>query len=344
MLWGLPATRRLARRSPSTFGGGSEQLRFETLMRVLVVEVMGEMGGAQASLARFAKCAVNAGVQIRIVMLEDGPLRDDLETNGAEVVVYPGGAPLRRLDRTLRAIFAVAREAVKWNADVVYANGTKSHIYGSPGAALARKPYVWRLCDMLIPGVTPLYRVAASLPSSAIITDSDAVASTALMFSHRLRHLRTVYPGIDLPDASAIGGKLREELKIPVGAPVIAVIGRLQRWKGQDVFVRASVDILARHPDTRLVVIGGALFGLDLDFPGELAALAQELGVAKSLHFLGHRTDVQQLLPDLDVVALTSLTPEPFGTIQIEAMAAGRPLVSTRAGGNGEVVVDGVSQ
>jgi len=94
-------------------------------------------------------------------------------------------------------------------------------------------------------------------------------------------------------------------------------------------------------PETHFLIVGAALFGLDPDYPRELERLVAELELQDRVHFTGHRADVARILRAVDLVVVPSRLPEPFGTIQIEAMAAGKPLISTAAGGNVEVVEHG---
>ncbi len=73
-----------------------------------------------------------------------------------------------------------------------------------------------------------------------------------------------------------------------------------------------------------------------------LHALAGELGVADRVEFRGFRDDVRAELAELDVLVHASTTPEPFGQVVLEGMAAGLPVVAAAAGGRAEIVTDGV--
>src|SRR6202022_3905288 len=119
---------------------------------------------------------------------------------------------------------------------------------GAPAAVLARKPYMWRLCDMLLPGTALVYRIAAWLPADLVITDSNAVTAQAHRFSGRLGPFKTVYPGTALvaPASQVQIRRVRADLGLPDDCPVVAVIGRLQRWKGQADFLRAVPVVHAR--------------------------------------------------------------------------------------------------
>lgn len=124
--------------------------------------------------------------------------------------------------------------------------------------------------------------------------------------------------------------------------PVIGIIGRLQEWKGQDVFLRAATQVAALHPEAVFAVVGGAVLGWEGDYPVQLRRLADELGIADRVHFAGHQEDVYPWFDACDVVVHASLG-EPFGLVLVEAMALGKPLVATAAGGPTEIIVDGES-
>jgi lipopolysaccharide/colanic/teichoic acid biosynthesis glycosyltransferase len=103
--------------------------------------------------------------------------------------------------------------------------------------------------------------------------------------------------------------------------PTVLFVGRLVAYKGVDVLLRAMSGVPAS-----LVVVG------DGPLRGSLEALAQELGVAASVRFLGHVSDAERVewYRRADLLVLPSVSrQEAFGMVQIEAMFAGRPVVST---------------
>jgi glycosyltransferase involved in cell wall biosynthesis len=88
-------------------------------------------------------------------------------------------------------------------------------------------------------------------------------------------------------------------------------------------------------------VVGGTLFGLEQDYEHELKQEGARLLPAGSVHFLGHRPDLPEILADVDVLVHCPLTPEPFGLVLLEAMAMQVPVVATHAGGPKEIVNHG---
>jgi glycosyltransferase involved in cell wall biosynthesis len=125
----------------------------------------------------------------------------------------------------------------------------------------------------------------------------------------------------------------RERLGLPPDAFVIAGVGRLVPVKGFDVLVAALADVVARVPDAHVLLIGE---GADR---AALQARAAALGLADRLHITGAVTDVMARLAGADVLAAPSRN-EGMGRVLVEAMALGLPVVGTRVGGIGDVIVD----
>jgi glycosyltransferase involved in cell wall biosynthesis len=126
-------------------------------------------------------------------------------------------------------------------------------------------------------------------------------------------------------------GQLRGELGLG-DAPIVSVVGRLTAIKDHPLLFSAFRDVA--RAGAHLCVVGGG------EREGELRALARELGIAESIHFLGFRTDLQRILADTDVVALSSVN-EGTPVALIEGLAAGCSVVGLDVGGVADVLEDG---
>ncbi|WP_236832790.1 glycosyltransferase [Blastococcus sp. KM273128] len=136
-------------------------------------------------------------------------------------------------------------------------------------------------------------------------------------------------------DGTASGrARLRDELGVPPDAPLVALVGRIEDQKGVDLLVRAVPAVLEQVPRAHVVVVG------DGTRREESEALAGELGVAGHVHFTGWRHDLADVMRAVDVLALPSRW-EAFGIVNLEAMAAARPVVGFGVEGVPEVVVHG---
>jgi glycosyltransferase involved in cell wall biosynthesis len=115
--------------------------------------------------------------------------------------------------------------------------------------------------------------------------------------------------------------------------PLVTTVANLRPGKGYDVLLRSAARVLTRRPDVRFRIIGGG------PLRDELVAMAERLGVAAAVEFLGHREDVPSLLADSSVFVFPSLT-EAFPNGLLEGMAAGLPIVASDAPGMNELIRD----
>jgi len=123
--------------------------------------------------------------------------------------------------------------------------------------------------------------------------------------------------------------------------PVVGVIGRITKYKQQDLFVRSIPGILAEIPEARFVVVGSA--GVrEREYERSLKVLARDLGIEEKVVFMGHRPDAVEIMAELSACCLTS-DREPFPRTLLEAQLLGTPVVAADTGGCPEMVEDGVS-
>ena len=174
------------------------------------------------------------------------------------------------------------------------------------------------------------------------IANSAETKQSLASIGVRQNQVMVIYPPLDLStfDVERQAGLSRVAFGVPASSPCVGIIGLLVAWKGQDVFLRAVKRVLEKVPDAYAFVIGGPPSG-GRDYQESLHALAAELGIAERVVFTGFRTDVPDVLRLLDVVAHASVKPEPFGRVIAEAMAMGRPVVASNAGGPTEIVENG---
>jgi glycosyltransferase involved in cell wall biosynthesis len=137
-------------------------------------------------------------------------------------------------------------------------------------------------------------------------------------------------------EGSVVKGGLRQELGIGPESPLVGIVGRLVPVKNHRLFLDAAQQILAQIPDVHFAILG------DGELRDELQRYAADLKIASQVHFLGFRPNSPELFVDLDVVALSSLN-EGTPVTLIEAMAAGKPVVTTDVGGVSDVVTHDVT-
>ncbi len=128
--------------------------------------------------------------------------------------------------------------------------------------------------------------------------------------------------------------RLQDELGLDPAAPVAGIVAALRPEKNHEMFLKVAVSVCQELPAARFLVVG------DGPQRPNLESLARSLGIAEAVRFLGTRSDVDEVLPLLDVLLLTSHM-EANPICLLEAMAAGKPAVATRVGSVTESVQPG---
>ena len=142
-------------------------------------------------------------------------------------------------------------------------------------------------------------------------------------------------------DAALAGARarVRGELDLPDGVPVLLCVGMLRPDKGQDHLIHA-LALLAERGLAPICLLAGAPTAETQDYADGLKVLAEKLGVLSQLRFLGYRQDVQELMQATDLVVIASLI-EGQPRVAVQSFASRRPLVATSVGGVPEIVRDG---
>ena len=147
----------------------------------------------------------------------------------------------------------------------------------------------------------------------------------------------TVHEGIDVEHVLAAPAvNVHEAFFLPHGSPVVGNVAALVPHKGQRYLIDAAHQVVQQVPDARFVILGEG------DLREQLEKQVREHHLEKHVLLPGFRTDVLGCMIGFDLFAMSSVT-EGLGTSLLDAMACGRAIVGTTAGGIPEIVEDGVS-
>lgn len=212
-----------------------------------------------------------------------------------------------------------------------------------PGILAARRLGLPAICHLRAMQPRSLYDRRLSRALRGYICISRAVDAQQREQGGRIAPTWIVYNGLDLSeiDQPVDGLAVRAELGLLPDDQVVGCVGRLVAWKGQEVLLRALAALTPRYPHLRGLIVGAPEHNSG-DYERALRDLAAQLGIAERLVWTGYRDDVPRCLRAMDLLAHTSIEPEPFGRVLIEAMAAGVVTIGARAGAVPEIITDGV--
>ena len=286
----------------------------------------------------------------------DGPLAAELERLHVEFRFMPLGI-LRRKYLSPGGVFGMFRDmslAViklalfmrKMSVRIIYVN-TAVSVSGAIAGRLAGGKVVWHIREILslpAPARRGLH-FAISRLAHRIVCVSQAVEDSILKDQPSAADKCVlVYNAVDLPinsttEADAMA--LRAKLGIPIGAPIVGMIGRVTHWKGQDVLVKAAASILHDFPNTYFLAVG-SVFSDERHYLTDLQSEIANLHLEERFFLMDYERNVAAIYTCLDVFVMASKKPEPFGRVTVEAMLCGRPVVGTAHGGTTELVHEGV--
>ena len=275
-----------------------------------------------------------------VVFLEDGPMVQQFERQGIETRIILSGR-LRQVHRFAYTVWQIADLVRDRGAVGIVSWLGKAHLYGGMAALLAGVPAIWY--QLALPAdIHWMDRLASLIPARGILTCSRAGAhQQQTLWPHR--STRVVYPGVDLDrfDPVALPAKddLRRRFGLPVNAPIVGMVGRLQRWKGMHVFVDAVARLRTVHPNLRGIIVGGP-HEHESDYPSFLRQQIERLGLEDTIIMTGFHSDPAAWMKTFDVFVHAS-DREPFGLVVIEAMAMGLPVVASDTAGPTEIITAG---
>jgi glycosyltransferase involved in cell wall biosynthesis len=316
-------------------------------MKILFLDQSGKPGGAELCLIDIAKPYKENSL---VGLFADGDFKNLLQQNQIPVEVLTNQlikvkknsnflqsiGSLRQLTPLINKVIQRAREY-----DLIYANTQKALVVGAIASFFARRPLVYHLHDILsqehFSKTNLLIAVTlANTFASLVIANSEASKTAFLQAGGKANIVKVVYNGfapanyqINLDEVQ----KLRQELNVD-DQFVIGHFSRLSPWKGQHILISALAEC---PPYVTALLVGDALFG-EQEYKQDLYQKVAALGLENRVKFLGFRSDIPQLMAVCDLIAHTSIAPEPFGRVIVEGMLCGKPVVAAKAGGAIELV------
>ena len=327
------------------------------MKNILFVHQSAEMYGSDKVLLYLVSGMTAHGLNPIVLLPEEGPLLLELQKCGVETQIVPvtkldrktlSPKGLLRLPWSLyKSIVGINRAVAGRKIDLVYSN-TLAVLGSAVWALLMRKPHVWHVHEILLSPtvVRKGFPWMVRLLADKAICNSTMTSNWLLAEQPRLATKTVVIwngqgprPAPNAPAAAQV----RVQLGIAPDDLVVTLVGRINRWKGQALFIDAANMLRQRgFRNVHFLIVGSAVAGQE-NLVEDLRHKIAQSSVAAHVHILAFTHDVWSVWDASDIAVVPSTEPEPFGMVAIEAMASGKPVVVAAHGGLLDIVEDGVS-
>lgn len=320
-----------------------QQIQFSRKPTVAHIMPWAGLGGVEIATLRMVEATRDHVRNVAFCLPDAAAVRNAFEEAGIETVTCAPPEPsLRHFARYYSSSQSVAHELRRVGADIVHFAEEKGAYHNSLAAVLAsckrvghfrvsnpQFPFRQRLCLRPIQSfifVSQEARDTFGIP----VPDSKA---------------RVIYDAIAVPDLPGPDeiAEVRRELGIPPNAAIVGTVARVSPQKDYFTLAAAAVEVLQKHPDARFLIVGdNSRVDLNRKHYQEVSAKLNELGIAGSFIFTGHRDDVPRLIAAMDIAVLSTHR-EGFPLSILETMALAKPVVATSVGGIPEIIRPGVT-
>lgn len=315
---------------------------FADLPRKLLFVITGlAYGGAETQVMHLAIRLNARGWDVQVVSVMP-PLAYTEELNKAGVPVISLG--VRRKWPNPKPFFYLIRIIRRWQPQIVHSHMVHANILARLVRPFAPIPVLictahsidergrkgsGRLRTFLYRTTDPLCDLTTQVSEAGL----ERYVRIRAVPMHKIRYIPN---GVDIVRFSP-NPEIRVKVRNAFGFGdefIWLAVGRLEPAKEYPAMLYAFAQILKRFPLSRLLIVGEGSLRPSIE------ALAKKLGIRESVHFLGLRSDVPDLMRGADAYVMSSAW-EGMPMVLLEAHASGLPIVTTNVGGNGEIVIDG---
>jgi glycosyltransferase involved in cell wall biosynthesis len=323
---------------------------------ILFIHQSAELYGSDKTILMFI-CSLNKQKYLPVVILPfDGPLKREFEKNNIKVII----APVLKLYRKMFTpsgffkFFKEYKDGLKvltelhktYNFSIVYSH-TLASLIGIVFAAKNKIKHLWHVQEII---AKPTFFNKGFVKLLSLKSNHIAVydSKTTMEFwingnTELAKKSEYVCNGLDVnqkPEPNLIQTeKIRKEIyKVQSDEIVIALVGRINNWKGQPLLLDAFNLIQSKHANLKLVFIGSAPPNQEF-FEKNLKSKITEYKLQEKVVLIPFQENIWQFWDAIDIAVVPSTEPEPFGMVAIEAMLSKKPVVAANHGGLTETVV-----
>ncbi len=310
------------------------------MKNILFLHSSSELYGSDRSLLNLLKNIDRNEFNISVILPCKGSLVNEIKKIDNIDIIIKEIAVLRRKNLSIKGIFSYILDfckSVKFlttiikknNIDIVYTN-TSVVFPGGITAKFLGKKSIWHVREIINNNFErKIVSLIVNLFSDIIIANSKATGDA---ITDNKQKIRIVYNAVESTPEELIRNRYNIENEI-----VIGMAGRINRWKGQKLFVDNAERVLQKVDNVKFAIAGDVYTGEDYILE-DLKNYIQEKNITNKIEFLGQVEDMNEFYNNIDIFILPSIQPEPFGLVVIEAMDREIPVIATNHGGPTEII------
>ncbi len=314
--------------------------------RVLLLHSSNDMYGASRIVLQVIDILIKAQYEVYVILPYKGVLNKIIIDKGAFCSVYNLGVFRKkymnlkglcnRFIKIKKAKNYIANYIDKHHIDLLYTS-TSVIISGGLAAKKSGIPSISHIHE--IPTANKPYEIFSGLFvryfSKKVIVVSNSVAKHWQPYLKKHQLLK-VYNGIIFPITKSLYNKRKT-----IGQNItVTSIARLIPYKGHKYFIEVAKELLKLNKQYQFLIVGDTFPGYEA-YEEELKTLVSENDLHQKIHFLGYRTDVDDILVKSDLFFHPSIAPDPLPTVLFEAIKLKVPVVATKLGGAVEILDNG---
>lgn len=310
------------------------------MKNILFIHSSSELYGSDRSLLNILKNIDKKKFRVHVILPCQGPLVDEIKNIPDIDLEIFEVAVLRRKNLSLTGALSYVKDFFKSysylkkyinenNIDIVDTN-TAVVFPGAIAAKHTKKKSVWHIREIIKSKLeNKVISFIMNKYADLVIANSKSTAEALQVNQHKVR---IIYNAVDekITASSVIHDNF-----------TIGMAGRINRWKGQKLFVDVAEIVIEKYPNIVFEIAGEAYYGEEY-LKKELEEYIEKKNLKDNIKLLGQINDMDSFYSHLDIFILPSIQPEPFGLVVIEAMEYGIPVVATNHGGPTEIIKDGI--
>ena len=325
------------------------------MKNILFIHQSAELYGSDKTLLLLLKNLDKNKFKPIVLLPFDGPLKEALENENIEVVIAPVLKLYRKLFtpknlvgffKDIKAAFKIVNELhTKYQFTLIYSN-TLAVLLGIMFAWKNNIKHLWHVHEII---------EKPSLFKKAFIGLLSLKCNTHIVYNSQATRLFwevnntiknkgiVIHNGIEINNLQCSSTEISEVRKKLFQAQpnevVLALVGRISRWKGQMILLDAFNNLVQKNENIKLVFVGAPPPNQE-KFQEDLEERITSFQLNDKVLIIPFQNEIHKIWQAIDIAVVPSTEPEPFGMVAIEAMLAHKPIVGSNHGGLTEIIVN----